>query len=574
MPALIYRETLERFYNRVYRDQRVVRFASMAVVAALTAFVGVWSPIWAAAWWLAYIASELGLVLWWKRVQPRLRVADRGEVSRLEIELISICAVSCAICAVPGFVTPFSGHDNQILGAVLSAGILLVAAAEHSLRKSMFLATAPAAAAALLWNLFSLGHGLSAAVFVFIGVCYVINARTLQLSNAKVFLDLIRLRAESEAASMAKSEFLANMSHEIRTPMNGMLGMVRAMQLAGPSEVQRERLDVISQSGAALMAVLNDILDLSKIEAGKLELETTEFDLEQLVGAVQVGFRDPAAAKGLDFSIDVEDAVCGVYRGASDRIRQVLNNLVGNAVKFTNAGAVRLEARAMASGVRFIVIDTGIGVSVDRVGRLFEKFVQADASTTRKFGGAGLGLAISRDLCTAMGGTISVESEPGHGSRFTVDFPLARVEQALETANGASVSSERAPRILAAEDNEVNQRVLRALLGHAGLEVTIVADGAAAVETWEREDWDLILMDVQMPVMDGPTATRRIRHLERELGRAPIPIIAVTANIMTHQIESYYAAGMTACVAKPIDVAQLFAAISNAAEPEAERLSA
>jgi CheY-like chemotaxis protein/nitrogen-specific signal transduction histidine kinase len=379
----------------------------------------------------------------------------------------------------------------------------------------------------------------------------------------------------AEAANHAKSEFLAVMSHEIRTPLNGVLGMAQAMELEPLSPVQKERLGVIRQSGGTLLAILNDVLDLSKIEAGKLELEMASFDLGEVARSARAAFSAVAARKGLSLEVEVAPDARGLWRGDAARVRQVIYNLVANAVKFTEAGAVAIRVEATDGGVRIAVRDTGIGIAADRVGTLFQKFVQADSSTTRRFGGTGLGLAICRELCKAMGGTITVESEHGVGSVFVVELPLTPAAPAEASAPAApEAASAPAPdsplRVLAAEDNETNQLVLRTLLAQVGVEPMIVSNGAEAVAAFEQGDWDLILMDVQMPVMDGPTAARAIRAREARTGAAPTPIVALTANAMSHQIEGYLAAGMTGILAKPIEVAQLYEALAAAA-PQARQ---
>ncbi|MGH6967116.1 MAG: ATP-binding protein, partial [Phenylobacterium sp.] len=380
-------------------------------------------------------------------------------------------------------------------------------------------------------------------------------------------IDLMNARDAAEAANRAKSAFLATMSHEIRTPLNGVLGMAQAMAADDLTPVQRERLDVVRQSGEGLLTILNDVLDLSKIEAGKLDLEEAEFSIREVATSAHAAFTALANAKGLRFDLKIDDAAQGIYLGDATRVRQILYNLISNGLKFTQEGEVRVLVEADSPGLRLAITDTGMGIPVDRLKDLFQKFEQADTSTTRKFGGTGLGLAICRELAELMGGAITAQSAEGQGSCFIVELPLVRVgdEAVGKTAKTEPKRASAAPalRVLAAEDNAVNQLVIRTLLEQAGVETFVVADGVQALEAWERETWDLILMDVQMPAMDGPTATREIRTREAVSGRQRTPVIALTANAMAHQVTEYRAAGMDAIVAKPIDVEQLLSAMQD-----------
>ncbi len=379
-------------------------------------------------------------------------------------------------------------------------------------------------------------------------------------------LTLAKARDDAEAANRAKSLFLATMSHEIRTPLNGVLGMAQAMAMDELTPVQRERLGVVHASGEALLAILDDVLDLAKIEAGKLDLEDIEFDLEEVARGAHQAFTAQAKTKGLSFDLDIENAH-GIYRGDPTRLRQILYNLVSNALKFTDRGEISVAARWQDDKLALAVTDTGVGIPADRLQALFGRFDQADASTTRRFGGSGLGLAICRELAEMMEGSIEVESILGFGSIFTVTLPLQRVGDGRSAlAMPASPAREDKAcalklRVLAAEDNTVNQLVLKTLLHQIGIDPVVVSNGAEAVIAWEESDWDVILMDVQMPKMDGPAAARAIRAQERDSGRQRTPIIALTANVMSHQLAEYMAAGMNGHVAKPIEAARLYEAL-------------
>ncbi|HXQ45189.1 MAG TPA: ATP-binding protein, partial [Caulobacteraceae bacterium] len=271
-----------------------------------------------------------------------------------------------------------------------------------------------------------------------------------------------------------------------------------------------------------------------------------------------------AEERGLAFSLEIEETALGTYEGDPTRVRQILHNLASNALKFTAEGEVSISLTTLDPGVRIQVCDTGEGIAPDVLDKLFAKFVQADASTTRRFGGTGLGLAICRELTQMMGGVIGVESRPGEGSTFTVDLPLVRLGDASQAVASPAAASRQdslqlsSLRVLAAEDNATNQLVLKTLLAQVGIEPFVVENGQLAVEAWESGAFDLILMDMQMPVMDGLTATRLIREAEAVAGRAPTLIVALSANVLTHQVQAYREAGMDGHLAKPIEVGRLF----------------
>ncbi|TPV97004.1 MAG: response regulator [Myxococcales bacterium FL481] len=381
--------------------------------------------------------------------------------------------------------------------------------------------------------------------------------------------ELEQSRAAAEAASQAKSAFLANMSHEIRTPMNGVLGMANELSLSSLDARQQECLSVLSNSARALLSLINDILDLSKVESGKLELESVTFDPHRL--AVEVGelFAASARERGVRLEHRVDNRVAVPVRGDPLRIRQVLTNLLGNAVKFTQRGRVTLTLTATGPDrIRFEVADTGIGMSQETLQRIFDPFEQADSSTTRRFGGTGLGTTICHRLVQLMGGTLQVESELGVGSRFWFELRLASANDtphARPPAATATVTAAARPlRVLVAEDNVVNQKVIKMLLRRLGHDVTLVEDGQAAVEAVAAASFDVVLMDCQMPTMDGLEATRRIRE-RTPAGAGHLPILALTANTMQGDRERCLAAGMDDHLPKPLDYDRVAEALSKIA---------
>ncbi|MBW8814428.1 MAG: response regulator [Caulobacterales bacterium] len=430
---------------------------------------------------------------------------------------------------------------------------------------------------ALTWRPQQPGQGaMLAARWQILGaaLCVVGAVVLLVMRLRRLAREVTAARDRAEAGDRAKSEFIANMSHEIRTPLNGVLGMAQVMSGDELSVEQRQRLGVIRDSGSSLLSILNDVLDFSKIEAGRLTLIEGPFDAAELAQKVCSTFEGMAAAKDLQLRLEVDPAARGIWMGDALRIRQMLSNLVSNAVKFTGDGSVSLSVMRMPEGLVFAVSDTGVGLDASKIPELFEKFSQVDPTLTRRHGGAGLGLSITRGLLRLMGGDIAVSSQPGQGSCFTLALPLRRAhapaadEQAPVAAPKARPSSGGPPRVLAAEDNLTNQYVLRALLEPLDLELTLVGDGREAVDAFEAQAFDLILMDVQMPELNGVDATRAIRALEAASGRSRTPIVAMTANVMSHQLEGYRLAGMDAHVAKPVDVAALYAVLDQALSGE------
>ncbi len=377
--------------------------------------------------------------------------------------------------------------------------------------------------------------------------------------------DLRLARDAAEEAGSAKMRFLANMSHEIRTPLNGILGLVQVLRNLPVSAEQRELLEDIALSGQHLTSIVNDVLDMAKVSSGKLLPEEVEFNLHGLIHELESPAAALAEVRRLRFAVELPPDLPRRVKGDPLRTRQVVSNLLSNAVKFTPAGEVRLTVTLPQAGwVRFEVSDTGIGLSEEQMASLFKEFHQVDSSTTRKFGGSGLGLAISRRLAELMGGRLWVDSHLGNGSRFYFELPLmaASAERETQPALTPPPCLRAGLRVLVVEDNHINQKVMLKLISQAGARVELAENGQVAIDLHQADPYDVILMDCQMPVLDGYAATSLIRALPGKPSQ--VPIIGVTANAFAEDRERCLHAGMNGYVAKPLSRDALLAALSQA----------
>lgn len=388
-------------------------------------------------------------------------------------------------------------------------------------------------------------------------------------SHMKTQNDLAQAKDQAENADRARTEFLAGMSHEIRSPMNTMIGMCDLLLETDPTDTQRQYIETLHSSGGMLPGIINDVLDLSKIEAGKMELEIVDINLDEFLCRTTRIVEGHAEQKGLDFVVDVGEDVPRHFRGDPIRLQQILVNLIDNGVKFTDNGEVCLSIQRTGdefpNHLTFAVIDTGIGIPDEAQKSIFRRFSQADIPTTHRYGGTGLGLPISRGLVKLMGGDIEIVSTPGQGTVFHFNLKFDTVAEPVRTllpdpmpeSTSTSILADVAMDILVAEDSESNQALLGLYFRQTACNLDYAMDGVEAVDMFEQKPYDLVLMDIQMPNMDGYQATRRIREIERERGMRQTPIVAVTANAFKEDQERSKAAGCNDYIAKPVSKATL-----------------
>jgi len=533
----------------------------IAVITGLAAFVGgiaAWSrntalgqireAVDAMPDGLAFYDADERLVVWnarYAEVNPEIAAALRVGMSFEEIIRIGVAA---------GRYTEAEGKEERWIAERLAARKLLSSTLEQHVEDDRWLRVQDRRTAAG-------------------GMVTVCNDITDLKRDARALSDA---RDAAEAANRAKSEFLANMSHEIRTPLNGVIGLTQALARTELTAEQTEMLELIQSSGHTLQTLLSDILDLARVESGRMEIADEAFDLGRAVREAAQLYAAGAADKGLSFFVDIEPEASGWVRGDVVRVKQILTNLVSNAVKFTDQGFVSLTAgRGLcpdgSAVLRFTVEDTGVGFDAEARDRLFTRFEQADGTITRRFGGTGLGLAICRQLAEMMGGDLDCESEPGGGSAFILTLPMIEAQEPAAAVIAETEVEDLEPhriRVLLADDHPTNRRVVELILAQAPVDMTSVEDGAQAVAAYRGAAYDLVLMDMQMPVMDGLTATREIRLHEAAMGLGRTPIVMLTANALAEHVAAGQAAGADRHLAKPFNAMELLELVGDLAEQQ------
>jgi len=536
-----------------------------------------------ALFWFALVAASqwIDLTIWRSFRDPARRNApSRGEW----IALCASCALVTAIySSFPAMMWFLTGAPGKIFAILWLCGALLhVTLHMHHEPRTFLAAIIPHGLYFFALPLYSLitdaEPGRWGAAAILLAAAMYLGHLVIAFRQHRLVSDSLRREREhaverqeiAEESNRAKSTFLATMSHEIRTPMNGVLGMAEALEKTPLSPEQAHKLQIIRESGDLLLSILNDILDFSKVEANRIDLERAPFRLAEVARKVENLHGLKAREKGLDFAVTSSEPAEQHRLGDAHRIVQILHNLVGNAVKFTGYGGVfvRIHADPASDLCRIEVADTGIGMSAEQAARIFDPFSQADTTTSRRFGGTGLGLSIASGLASSMGGAISVTSAPGEGSTFILEVPLPRVTpehtQAANAEELAASTSSISARILAAEDNPVNRSVLGALIAPLGHSVDFAEDGAEAIASFARGAYDLVLMDISMPAMDGVEAMRRLRAVERARGSGRrTPIIAVSAHAMRQQIDEFLSLGFDGYITKPVTSSNLRAEIDR-----------
>jgi len=563
-----------------YAMVSLVRYRELKTRIALAAFIGctawfVVPSIWPPLWFAAVLATQ---ALDWA-VFRRFRLRQDWLPDRLYVVLC--CATTllgvAVYAGISAYLWFFGGEVGKVFAMVQCAGGLLhVSLHMHHARPVLISAVIPHALYFLGLPVYSAvesqnWHELLIAIGCVLYMSHlVVTVR--QSSSTTGALQSARdaeqsARRKAEVASAAKSDFLAVVSHEIRTPMNAVISAANLLRRTRLDSQQREHVSMLIDAGDVLMGLLNDVLDFSKIEAGKMELENADMIVRDRLSTLVRLWEPRAMANGVRLKVRIAPDVPAAVRTDPLRVQQILFNLLSNAVKFTHEGEIRIDASWADGCLNMAVTDTGCGIPADRLGQIFNSFEQADVGTTRRYGGTGLGLAISRRLAELMGGTLSVRSVDGEGSTFTLSLPMTAVETApAQPVRAPEIAGSLAGRsILAADDHEVNRRILQLLLEPHGCRLTLVENGAEALEAASGQRFDAILMDMQMPVMDGLEATRRIRAGEVN---GATPVIALTANALDVHRAAWDAAGVHAFLTKPIDPVLLATTLAQACAVE------
>ncbi|HEY0647976.1 ATP-binding protein [Phenylobacterium sp.] len=540
------------------------------IIAVVLAGVGYWlaPSAWPLVWLALVFVSQLGDLAVYRGLT--------GEPSRhrLIVWAASTALSTAVYSALAVHLWMFAGDSGHMFGLLLAAGGLLhVTIHMHHVRTLLISAAVPHALVFFGLPLASVARGDTQMWVIVLGAAmYVAHLMVAFRQADSTTREIQAERNRAEEASKAKSDFLATISHEIRTPMNAIVSAANLLSGSRLNRAQREQVEMLTDANDVLLSLLNDVLDLSKIEAGKMTVEAADADLRRMLEGLQRLWQPRAADKGLDLRLEIDADLPQVVRVDPLRLKQILFNLISNAVKFTDAGSVTVRLAPAADDERevlaFEVVDTGAGIPEALMRRLFGAFEQGDAGATRAQGGSGLGLAISRRLAGMMGGTLDAASTAGQGSTFRLILPLVR--SVAGAAPAADEPAEPSPvtlaglRVLAAEDHPVNRRVLELLLAPLGCQLTFCEDGAQAVELAGVEAFDAILMDMQMPVLDGVEATRRIKAGGG--ANAEAPVIALTANALEHHRAAWAEVGVDLFVSKPIDPRQLVGCLVQAAD--------
>lgn len=553
---------------RIYRDNfgLIFRLVFIAFAALEMSHLRLWPTSIIIAWYLSYLAFDVSNSAYLAKTSFNFLLGSEAEKQRIKWRLGLLTTIPSWIVTLPLYWIPGHGLMPSLAAIMFCCAVIMLFSAHHAIGGYLIALTIPPISGALLYNLYKAAPPQAEVFALTLGVMYILISLVVHHEVRSVFYEFTKSKNAAEIANRAKNTFLSGISHEIRTPLNGIIGLSQAVLLSERPQVDRASVEGILSSGKEVQKIVDALIEFVEHDVNDSFISADSVNLVRLVDAVCEQNLEICHYKSIQIRKNIS-SIQGIFTGDERRIKTIVQNIVSNAVKFTNSGYIEIKAEPVAGGVEIQVTDTGIGLRPDELEKVFTPFYKGQDLPKNCVAGVGLGLSIVKNNVQILGGSITVESRLNSGSRFTVIIPAELATEALAVPDsqsaGATSCTQGALRILVAEDNATNQLILKSILSHTDAECTFVENGLLAVEEFKRNRFSLVLMDINMPVMDGIEATKQIRDFERVRGGERSQIVAVTADVLTHQINQHRAAGIDGHIQKPIQVTEIFALLQD-----------